>query len=69
MEIFIVTLVLFLASMSTLAMAQWVRKAPLPVGCTPANGECCQVKGGDYYRLGEDRAAEESRTFALARKI
>ena len=69
MEIFIVTLILFLASISALIVAQWVRKAPLPVGCTPENGECCQTKGGDCHRLVENRTAEDSQSFTLARKV
>ena len=69
MEIFIVSFLLFLSSIGALAVAQWVRKAPLPVGCTPDNGECCQATGGDCHRAAEDSAAEDSRAFMLAREV
>ena len=54
MEIFFVSLLFFLCSIGALAVAQWVRQAPLPVGCTPVNGECCQLSGDACCREPED---------------
>ena len=53
MEMLIVSFIIVTASMLTLAAAQAVRKAPLPVGCTPENGECCrrQKSGGPCRRV------------------
>ena len=45
MEIFIVSFFVFLASVCALAVTQWIRKGPVPVGCVPANGECCRLSG------------------------
>lgn len=43
MATFVVVVVVFVASVLLLALGQWLRRAPLPVGCTPVNGECCRA--------------------------
>jgi hypothetical protein len=45
-EIFLVSFFVFGLSVLGLVMAQWLRRAPIPVGCTPVNGECCQASAG-----------------------
>ena len=45
MATFIVSFIFFATSVVLLMLVQRLRKAPLPVGCTPEN--CCQVAGND----------------------
>jgi hypothetical protein len=45
MATFIVSFIFFATSVVILMLVQRLRKAPLPVGCTPEN--CCQVVGND----------------------
>lgn len=44
METFIVSFLIFSASVLLLLLGQWLRRAPMPTGCTPDNGECCRIR-------------------------
>ncbi len=46
MEILIGSVVAFLAVTGLLLLVQMLRRAPMPVGCTPVNGTCCRNPDG-----------------------
>ena len=45
MSTFVISFIFFATSALLLMLVQRLRKAPLPVGCTPEN--CCQVAGNN----------------------
>ena len=62
MAVFVVSFVIFVVSALVLAFAQWLRKAPLPVGCAPENGVCCRAGGYNAdASTGDARGAEVCR--------
>jgi hypothetical protein len=42
--IFVVSFLVFTAAALLLVLSQRARGGQLPVGCTPASGECCRVR-------------------------
>lgn len=57
MEIFVVSFVVFGLSVLGLVAAQWLRRAPIPVGCTPINGECCRASVSSDATSAERRCS------------
>jgi hypothetical protein len=45
LDVFLVVFVIFLACAGLLAAIQRLTRKPLPVGCTPVDGECCLQSG------------------------
>ena len=52
-EIFLVSFILFAVVSCGLALTQWLCKAPMPVGCTPVNGQCCRQLSRDGVCAGD----------------
>jgi len=61
MEIIIVGFVIFSASVLAMVGGQHLRRAPLPVGCTPVNGVCCQEQSACYRTAVVDRPSDRAR--------
>lgn len=58
-EVFLVVFLIFACSAGVLVAVQRFTKKPLPVGCTPVNGECCQQPGSDRVCAGERQRKDD----------
>jgi hypothetical protein len=58
-EVFLIVFLIFTASACLLMVVQRLAKKPLPVGCTPVNGECCQQPGSARVCFGERQRRDE----------
>ena len=58
-EVLLVVFLVFAGSAGMLVLVQRLAKKPLPVGCTPVDGECCLQSGSTRVCADELRRRQE----------
>jgi len=58
-EVILVAFLIFAGSAGVLVAVQRLTRKPLPVGCTPVNGECCRQPGSERVCAGERQRRED----------
>ena len=59
MGTFLVVFLVFAGSAGLLVATQRFVKKPLPVGCTPVNGECCRQPGSERVCAGNPHRTKD----------